>query len=226
MAYKCLNGWNWACSVGCKLLLECKNSQEFPTVKSRFCVIFLSIYQLSVFFFLWQTEKKNLEKPLMGEHLHYFMILLEFKFTPAKRMTHWDGCGNRKLWNTRIDLPLWWEWKKKVAGYNRSSHVVWVIFNVLLAALHADSVDVKLGVSQLSLFPDGRKRFVCEKRSFFSVHIWKFILLASVCVCLSVYIHIHSICIYMYMYEYDLTCLHYAKALAQLRPAKSLFHKV
>lgn len=38
-----------------------------------------------------------------------------------------------------------------------------MIFNSLQAALHADSVDVKLGVSQLSFFPDGWKRFVSER---------------------------------------------------------------
>lgn len=38
-----------------------------------------------------------------------------------------------------------------------------MIFNSLPGALHADSVDVKLGVSQLSFFLDGWKRFVSER---------------------------------------------------------------
>lgn len=57
----------------------------------------------------------------------------------------------------------------------------WVICNALSAALQADSVDVKLGMSQLCLFQDGRKRlrwgeqfqFLGWDYAFFSKH-WNY----------------------------------------------------
>ena len=75
-----------------------------------------------------------------------------------------------------------------------------MIFNALSAALLADSVDVKLRASQLSLFQDGRKRFVYGEKSFTHlIQTLEMLPLASdvtgLCVCVCDYTV--QICLYM-----------------------------